>query len=442
MPRRLLLDVSSLSRWTGPPVGITRVEYALATAARTRPNTHLVIWDKGQNTFRHLNPIWSEPLTGFEAALDTQDPTQSPLSRHRLFAALEKLRLTHPRLAAPIERAQDALLALRPHGHTLRTPNGRRIAHLPPSMALAAPVALTEADTLLSAGSDWFHLDPQALAALKSRHRFRYACLCYDLIPITHPQFYRPEDVARVTRHWHATLPIADQIIVNAACIADDVRRLAATLRLPPPAIAIRPLGVDPPPPNPGPPPAPLTPRRYALFVSTIEPRKGHATLIKTWRALLDTGLPQSADFRLVFVGRPGWMVENILADLQTGIPRLHHLQNVDDHTLAALNANAAFALYPSAYEGFGLPVIEALARNIPVLASTGGALPETIAGAYPCLPPDDAQAWQSAIADWITNPPPPPNRPPLLPWPQAATALLEAAHPQPAPSTNILDIN
>lgn len=424
----LLLDVSSLARWTGPPVGIARVEHALATAARARPDTDLVFWHKPTGQFRRLNPAWAETVLGWTGAIDLQDPNQSPLSRHRLFAPLEKIRLTRPALARAAERLQEAILALRPHGHRLRAANGRRIAHLPPDMALADPIQPGAGDTILSAGSDWFHLETKAIAALKQRQNFRYTCLCYDLIPITHPQFYAPEDVDRVTRHWRATLPIADLVIANSKAIAADIARFAAAETLPTPAIAVLPLGYDPPQAVTAPPPAPLKAGRYALFVSTIEPRKGHAMLLRVWRRLLERQIPQSNDFFLVFVGRPGWMVEPVLADLATGVDRVLHLQNLDDPSLAALYAGAAFTLYPSHYEGFGLPVIESLARGKPVLASTGGALPETVGGAYPTLPPDDEPAWERHLAEWIDHPPPPPTSPNPIPWPQAAAAILTRA--------------
>ncbi len=95
-----------------------------------------------------------------------------------------------------------------------------------------------------------------ALAEARRRVGFRYACLCYDLIPITHPQFYKPDDVALFTEHWRATLPAPDLVIANAQCIEADLRRFCAAERIAAPAIAVLPLGYDPPPrPAPGAPP-------------------------------------------------------------------------------------------------------------------------------------------------------------------------------------------
>lgn len=426
---RLLLDVSSLARWTGPPVGIARVEHALARAARTRPDTELCFWDKQAHVFRSLRPEWADTVLGWQGAIDVPAARQSPFSRQTLFTALERIRLTRPWAAPLAERAQDTLLAIRRHGHRLRDAQGRRIAHIPPDTALGDPIALGPDDTLLSAGSDWFHLDATALGEAKRRDGFRYACLCYDLIPITHPQFYAPEDVAMVTRHWRATLPIADLVIANANCIAEDLARFCTTEKIAPPEIAVLPLGFDPPDPSHDPPPAPLEPGRYALFVSTIEPRKGHAMLLRVWRRLLAAGIPQRHRFHLVFVGRPGWMVDDVLDDLRTGEGlqgTVLHFQNLDDRALAALYAHAAFAVYPSQYEGFGLPVIEAFAHAKPVLASTGGALPETVANAFPCLPANDEPAWESTLTNWLAHPPPFNPKASFIDWNTAASAILD----------------
>jgi glycosyltransferase involved in cell wall biosynthesis len=425
---RLFLDVSSLARWTGPPVGIARVESALARAALSRPNTALCFWDKRERRFRALRPEWTDLVLGWHGAIDVPAPNQSLFSRHRWFSALERLRLTVPRADPAISPLQDALLAMRPHGHRLRDATRRRIAHLPPAMALGGEADIGPNDVLLSAGADWAHLDAAAIAEAKRRIGFRYACLCYDLIPITHPQFYSPEDVAIVTRHWRATLPIADLVIANAQCIAADLARFAASSNIPRPEIAVLPLGYDPPATAPSLLPAPLETGRFILFVSTIEPRKGHAILLRVWRRLLARGA--LGGFKLVFVGRPGWMVDDVLRDLAATGPDLGvlHLQNLDDAALGALYAHAAFCVYPSQYEGFGLPIIEAFARRKPVLASTGGALPETVAGAFPCLPPDDEPAWERTLEAWIEHPPAFTGDAHRPNWESAAAAILNRA--------------
>ncbi len=127
------------------------------------------------------------------------------------------------------------------------------------------------------------------------------------------------------------------------------------------------------------------------MFVSTIEPRKNHAMLLNAWRELLDRGIPQAHDFKLVFVGREGWMVDEVmaaLADRRVHHDTVLHLKGCDDDVLSALYANAAFCVYPSHYEGFGLPLVEGFARGRATIASSGGSLAEVAGGIANVLDP------------------------------------------------------
>ncbi|WP_431285921.1 glycosyltransferase family 4 protein [Humitalea sp. 24SJ18S-53] len=432
-------------RWSGPPVGIARVEAALATAVLARPDAVLAVFDREAAGFRLLNPTWQHALIGWSAHMEEQDDDPARRgwrawvpSRKPVVARLERWRLTWPApFAALADAAQRALLGMRSHSTPVFDGAGQRVARLAPDLALADVLPLGAGDVLFSAGSGWSHGDAAALARMKARDGFGYAMLCYDLIPITHPRYWFPEAVRRVRAHWIANVPLADLVVVNARCIAEDLGRFAADNGLATPETARLPLGYDPPPAEvTAPLPEGVAAGRYALFVSTIEPRKGHMTLLRAWRALLARGIPQRHDFRLVFVGRVGWMVEEVLEALAEDDWQgsLLHLQGIGGPTLDALYAGAAFCLYPSTYEGFGLPIIEAFARGKAVLASTGGAVPETVGGLSPCLPPDDPAAWEAALEVWIVDPAA--RRPweariaegfAYPDWPTAAAAILDA---------------
>ena len=83
----------------------------------------------------------------------------------------------------------------------------------------------------------------------------------------------------------------------------------------------------------------------------------------------------------------------------------LQIITNADDATLTLLYRDAAFCLFPSRYEGFGLPAVEAFFHGKAVLASTGGALPEVVRDFSPCLDPDDAPEWRRMLKLWIEDP-------------------------------------
>ena len=144
------------------------------------------------------------------------------------------------------------------------------------------------------------------------------------------------------------------------------------------------------------------------MLVSTIEPRKGHRLLYQVWRRLVAEGVPQASGFKLVFVGRPGWLVDELLADIRKDSQLAEHLlmiYDADDDLLTTLYQSAAFCVYPSIYEGYGLPVAEAFSFGKAVIASTGGALPELVQKLSPCLDPTDEQAWYKIIKKWIESP-------------------------------------
>lgn len=445
MPR-LVLDVSSLLSWSGPPAGIVRVEHALATAALRRPDTILAFYDADFGCLCAIDPKWQQPLLGWSAALDRHRTVPRRgwrrliPGRHRLVVALERVRLAppHPVIARMADLAQRAILAIRRHQFPLLDASGHRVGIIPRDLALGPPLDLGPTDTVMTAGSAWSDTDPARMVGLKRRHGFRYAVLCYDLIPATHPHFYPPEMAQQFVDYWAGVLPAVDTVIVNAACIAADMRRFCAERGITVPAIRQLPLGFDPPAETPPAPlPEPLTRGAFALFVSTIEPRKGHAVLLRAWRRLLARGIPQTSGFHLVFVGRPGWLVDDVLdalADPGTLHDSVIHFGHASDAVLAALYQGAAFCLYPSVYEGFGLPIIEAYARGKPVLASSGGAVPETAGRLSPALDPVDDAAWEAAIADWIQDPGARPAEAEIRAaagystWPDAASRILDAA--------------
>jgi glycosyltransferase involved in cell wall biosynthesis len=114
----------------------------------------------------------------------------------------------------------------------------------------------------------------------------------------------------------------------------------------------------------------------YILAVSRIEPRKNFARLIEAfYHARHAAKLPH----RLIVGGRKGWLYEEIFAKVQTlGLEdRVHFCGFVEEGDLPALYSGADFFAYPSLYEGFGLPIIEALACGTPVLTADNSCLPE-----------------------------------------------------------------
>ena len=132
-----------------------------------------------------------------------------------------------------------------------------------------------------------------------------------------------------------------------------------------------------------------LEPGGYFLFCGSIEPRKNLVRLAEAWRA---SGVATP----LVIVGSDGWRAETILPLLDAaGVIRLPYLPAAD---LRALQAGARAVLFPTLAEGFGLPIVEAMALGTPVLTSHAGATAEVAGGAALLVDPTDVAGIADAI--------------------------------------------
>lgn len=137
-------------------------------------------------------------------------------------------------------------------------------------------------------------------------------------------------------------------------------------------------------------------PARFILYVSTIEPRKNLTTLLKAY-AVLHQSQPEIG---LVIAGGKGWLYESFFAELRAlDLERqVQLLGYVPDEDLPALLNCADVFAYPSVFEGFGLPPLEAMACGTPVIVSNASSLPEVVGDAGLLLPPANVQAWVEAL--------------------------------------------
>ncbi|MDQ2944184.1 MAG: glycosyltransferase family 4 protein [Candidatus Dormibacteraeota bacterium] len=155
--------------------------------------------------------------------------------------------------------------------------------------------------------------------------------------------------------------------------------------------------GVPPPVPA-GPLPDGLEPG-FILAVGTIEPRKNYPRLLAAFRQLRGRhgSLPFIINGRpgvpeLVIAGRPGWAYGDTLRRIAAE-PGVRYLGHVDEPTLNALYESASVLAFPSLYEGFGLPLLEAMSKGVPAVVGAAGALPELALGAAIAVNPDDVSA-------------------------------------------------
>jgi glycosyltransferase involved in cell wall biosynthesis len=139
----------------------------------------------------------------------------------------------------------------------------------------------------------------------------------------------------------------------------------------------------------------------YILFVGTFQPRKNLPRLIEAFSIFLKTYNLQPTTYNLILAGKPGWDYQDIYsAPDKYGVgDRVQFLGYVPDQDLPALYRHAALYVEPSLQEGFGLPILEAMASGVPVAAANAGALPEVAGNAAILFNPQSSQAIAQALA-------------------------------------------
>ncbi|MBN2390228.1 MAG: glycosyltransferase family 4 protein [Anaerolineae bacterium] len=138
--------------------------------------------------------------------------------------------------------------------------------------------------------------------------------------------------------------------------------------------------------------------RPYVLAVGTVQPRKNYVQLMEACDPLAT-----QRDLDLVIVGRPAWLSEPILAAAEQR-PYVHLMGFFDDTDLPALYRQAEVLAFPSVYEGFGFPPLEAMACGTPVVASTASSVPEVVGDAGLLVDPLDIPAWTAAMAQTLDD--------------------------------------
>jgi glycosyltransferase involved in cell wall biosynthesis len=240
------------------------------------------------------------------------------------------------------------------------------------------------------------------------------ATVFHDLVPLRHPEWCTARTISMHTRKAKHAARTCDLVFVNSHATGADLTELlgieAERIVHAPPGLEdglgregdVTDLG--------GP---------AILGLGTIEPRKNLARLVEAWRLLAD-------EMGLVLAGGEGWGDRPDLAD-----PRIRRLGYVPDAEIARLYRGAAVLVYPSLYEGFGMPIVEAMACGTPVVVSSHPTLDEACGDAAVRVDPLDVEAIAAGVREAVAR------REELVPlglahaarfsWPRTGAAMLAA---------------
>lgn len=407
-------DFTTTLRATGRN-GIAAAEWNLGTALlAAEPSTRCFALE-GRNRLVPIDPtvdlrnaVYASTIVG-RSATTTAPPTWRDRVRVRLWASLGPQ-------AVPLIRAMSAVYQFPADLRRALSSRAPRSGGKPILDGLVEP-----GDVVVSMGADWSGELVMRLLELKQRTGCRVVTMVYDMIPLTHRHLAFHNDPMLFDSYYRRVVAVSDLITCISEQSRQDLIAAAARRGWQLPTTRVLRLGEDAPDDATGE-AGPVD--EYFLWVGTVERRKNLELLYDALRIIESEG---GEPPRLVVAGAVGWGVDDLIVELDLQSTKASRaivlLGAVDDAALDRLYGKAQALLFPSHYEGWGLPVREAAIRGCPVAAGDSPAVREAVAGctAAELLPVDDPGPW----ADYMRAAPARPDRPaPVRSWGAVAAEL------------------
>ena len=420
---KVAFDATMMLKWRSlEPVGIVRLERILAAAIGNTYQDVAVFVRFHRGAYWEVleeDVVWIRSLGGNESAVEPPEqtelaPSEGSQRTARTLLARRYIRRSFldlavrspPELSPHLANAamSMATLLVESSRWARRELKQKKIdpGVSQPDVPRGSPLANLDVSDLVIVGLGWEYLDYEYLYSLKTTANVRLHIAAFDLIPVLHPEL-NPFQAHIVHRHYAEMSHFAHQIISISNATQYALENFFDSEELAAPKLFVNPLpsfispddsmreaynGVEP----------------FVLFVSTIEIRKNHILLLKIWLDCLSSGRSMP---RLVFVGRRGWLVEDVF-DYVENNPLLADavdiVHDLNDRELQILYTTCLFTVFPSRSEGWGLPITEAMALGKVCLHADDPAQKEASQGLMPVLHPDDYIGWRAALLELIDN--------------------------------------
>ena len=242
-------------------------------------------------------------------------------------------------------------------------------------------------------------LESDEYVATLQRQRVRPIFMVHDLIPITHPHFCRSGEQEKHLARLRNAIHVASGIVCNSQATKDALNEHCAEQGWVAPPFVVALLAPDLPVASHS---ARPIEKPYFVFVSTIEPRKNHMMILRIWQKLviqMGDAVP-----RLIIIGQLGWgygEVTDLLANSSLLKDAVTQISVCTDAQMVNYFQHAQALLFPTFAEGYGMPVVEALAHNLPVIASDLPVFREFAGNIPQYVNVEDEAAWEELIRDY-----------------------------------------
>lgn len=400
---KYIIDVTQLVHWQGRLTGIPRVVQELATRFPSQKKREVVyvswvkevkamcvvdleatlaIRGRGIEYIKHSSEGVDEPVIDSHV-----EPTQLSLMRRSKDIAKKVLRRLGAEEFGPVVRMRESLY--QKDLQTYKQLEGEK------------------GDIFFIGAGEWW--DNNFITLVENYHSagVKIVQVSHDMLPIVTPQFagHATDSLAIYNSR---IMPIADLVLAVSESTKRDVTSWLKNKKLAVPPIEVFRLGEDFRAADPIEPTdrsfvdTKLRGKDYILCVGTIEARKNHALLYYTYKLAIARGITLP---KLLIVGRRGWKTEDVY-DYITNDPEtkehLIPLLDISDEELSWLYNNSLFTIYPSLYEGWGMPIAESIMRGVPCLASNTSSMTEVAPGYADYFTPTSTDELLNGIMDML----------------------------------------
>lgn len=400
-------DITDVMEWWRPPVGVIRAQVEIGTRLSAKLGAEVAFCKFASHRFEQVP---REAFEGRIAVLQRSDLARLRRPRSgvkRLQAAYGYVLNNGP--TAVHEPLRLLVRLAKSHTRIIKRSAARRRKGTasPGEPAVSSrsilPPPFVAGDVYVSIGADWDFPDKTNQIGVLRAGGVRTTLFCYDLIPYLFPHIYGVEKAASFTKYLCGALGVADAVL----CISENTKRdlcaLIDSLGAPKPRISTLRLGSDNVPALPT--IVPAVAPRFIVYVSSLDRRKNHEILYKAYillREKYETAPPQC-----VLVGMPSATASETMSDI-TLDPRIKCdfliLTSASDGEVLWLYENCLYTVFPSLYEGWGLPIAESLSHGKLVLAADTSSIREVGGNLVEYLDPWDVNAWSDRLMYFAEN--------------------------------------